>query len=115
MLQVMRCDSGKHELVLLKAQCPFCEIERLQSLIEDYQEAQRGGKTIERLTREVERRAEKLDCALAREIELRAALSISRGQWIHSVNAAQCLEALGEPVHDYVRNRAADETAGEQK
>ena len=31
------------------------------------------------------------------EIErLRAALEISRGQWIHSVNASQCLAALGE-------------------
>ena len=33
----------------------------------------------------------------AREVErLRAALSISRGQWIHSVNAKQCMEALGD-------------------
>lgn len=30
--------------------------------------------------------------------KLREALSISRGQWIHSVNAFQCLEALGEEV-----------------
>lgn len=30
------------------------------------------------------------------EIErLRAALSVSRGQWIHSVNAEQCMIALG--------------------
>lgn len=29
---------------------------------------------------------------------LRAALLVSRGQWIHSVNAKQCLEALGENV-----------------
>lgn len=41
-------------------------------------------------------RASLLDEA-ADEIErLRAALSASRGQWIHSVNARQCLEALGE-------------------
>lgn len=31
--------------------------------------------------------------------KLRAALTISRGQWIHSVNRNQCLEALGED-HD---------------
>jgi hypothetical protein len=37
-------------------------------------------------------------------LRLRAALTISRGQWIHSVNAVQCLEALGEPVPEYVRN-----------
>jgi len=36
---------------------------------------------------------------------LRAALTISRGQWIHSVNAIQCLEALGEPIPDYVLER----------
>jgi nitrogen fixation protein FixH len=31
---------------------------------------------------------------------LRAALTVSRGQWIHSVNAKQCLDALGEPALD---------------
>jgi uncharacterized coiled-coil DUF342 family protein len=32
----------------------------------------------------------------ARVSELEAALSCTRGQWIHSVNAKQCLAALGE-------------------
>jgi hypothetical protein len=32
---------------------------------------------------------------VAAQVEvLRAALEISRGQWIHSVNAVQCLKAL---------------------
>lgn len=32
----------------------------------------------------------------ADEIErLRAALSVSRGQWIHSANAEQCMNAMG--------------------
>lgn len=35
----------------------------------------------------------------AEKERLRAALTVSRGQWIHSVNAQQCLAALdeGEP------------------
>ena len=44
--------------------------------------------------------------ALSEIVSLRAALTMSRGQWIHSVNAAQCLKALGEPIPDYVRDRA---------
>lgn len=30
MIQTMYCNSGKHELALLKDQCPFCENERLR-------------------------------------------------------------------------------------
>jgi hypothetical protein len=29
----VRCNSGKHELTVLKAKCPFCEIERLRALL----------------------------------------------------------------------------------
>jgi hypothetical protein len=42
------------------------------------------------------------------EIErLRAALTISRGQWIHSVNAAQCLAALemSDCAHSYYQSQ----------
>lgn len=41
-MQVMRCDSGKHELALLKAQCPFCEIETLRSALEDIASGELG-------------------------------------------------------------------------
>jgi hypothetical protein len=38
----MRCDNGKHELTVLKAQCPFCEIERLRSTLEDIASGELG-------------------------------------------------------------------------
>lgn len=38
--------------------------------------------------------------AAAKIQKLEAALSVSRGQWIHSINAKQCLEALGESRQD---------------
>lgn len=47
-------------------------------------------RTLRRTVQLLERRADETD-------KLSAALTVSRGQWIHSVNARQCLEALGVP------------------
>jgi hypothetical protein len=55
-----------------------------------------GGQTTDEQRAELEAEADNIEWA-AKQIELlRNALSVSRGQWIHSVNANQCLEALGE-------------------
>jgi hypothetical protein len=50
------------------------------------------------------------ECAYCEADQLRAALIVSRGQWIHSVNAQQCLAALGErPAHEPPGVQVCDE------
>ena len=86
------------------------EVERLREELEDgnaayhsvMKEACSGGITYETDDRLhctcVPHLREGVRALQARVRELEAALSTSRGQWIHSVNAEQCLAALREPT-----------------
>lgn len=71
----------------LARSCGICELE---SDLSD------SRKATEAVLKRFEERTALIPELQAENNRLREALSVSRGQWIHSVNAKQCLEALGE-------------------